>query len=80
MLLQKDALDAETASDVISEIEPRIVVPLHYDLPGIKAKLGTVDAFCKRLGSCQKEHMNRLKIQKKDLPADAMLVAVIERA
>lgn len=75
-----DVLDAETAADVISEVEPRIVVPMHYDIPGIKVKLGTLDAFCKHLGSCQRESMNRLKIQKKDLPVDAMLIAAVDRA
>lgn len=75
-----DVLDGAAASDLISEIEPRVIVPIHYDIPGLKKPLGTVDAFCKHLGSCQRESMNRLKIQKKDLPADTMLVAVIDRA
>jgi L-ascorbate metabolism protein UlaG (beta-lactamase superfamily) len=74
-----ERMDAKTASAVISEIEPRIVVPLYYDIPGIKEKLATVDAFCKQLGSCQRENANRLKIAKKDLPADNILVSVLER-
>lgn len=74
-----DGLSPSLAADVISEIEPRVVVPIHYSIPGIKTELGTVDAFCKHLGACQKEEMNRLKIQKKDLPVDTMMVAVLER-
>ncbi len=75
-----DYMDAKTASDVIGTIEPRIVVPLAYDIPGIKAKLGSVDAFCKQLGASDRQNMNRLKITKKDLPADTLVVAVLERA
>lgn len=74
-----DGMSPSLASDVISEVEPRVVVPIHYSIPGIKTELGTVDAFCKHLGACQKEDMNRLKIQKKDLPVDTMMVAVLER-
>lgn len=75
-----DGLSPTLAADLISEIEPRIVVPINYSIPGIKTELGTIDAFCKHLGACQKEEMNRLKIQKKDLPIDSMMVAVLERA
>jgi L-ascorbate metabolism protein UlaG (beta-lactamase superfamily) len=75
-----DYMDAKTAAEVIAEIEPRMVIPLSHDIPGIKAKLGHVDAFCKQLGSCQRQDANRLKISKKDLPADQLVVAVLERA
>lgn len=75
-----EAISGGDASDIISDIEPRVVVPIYYDLPGIKTKLGTVDAFCKQLGACERENMNRLKIQKKDLPPETMLVAVLDRA
>jgi L-ascorbate metabolism protein UlaG (beta-lactamase superfamily) len=75
-----ESISSGDASDIISEIEPRIVVPINYDLPGIKTKLGSVDTFCKQLGACERENMNRLKLQKKDLPPDSMLVAVLDRA
>jgi len=75
-----EAYDHEMASDVISIIEPRVVVPLNFAIPGIKAKLGSVDQFCKQLGVCTRENMTKLKLQKKDLPPEDMLVAVLERA
>ena len=73
-------MDAKMASEVIAEIEPRMVVPLAYDIPGIKTKLGSVDAFCKQLGASDRQNVNRLKIAKKDLPVDTLVVAVLERA
>ncbi|HWQ99990.1 MAG TPA: MBL fold metallo-hydrolase [Candidatus Methylomirabilis sp.] len=75
-----EGMDAKTAAHAISAIEPRIVVPLSYDIPGIKATLGSVDAFCKHLGACERLNANRLKIAKKDLPVDQIMVAVLERA
>jgi len=75
-----NVLDSKTAADTITTIEPRIVVPMYYDIPGIKEKLGSVDAFCKQLGVCKRQDSNKLKIVKKDLPPEDMLVAVLERA
>jgi L-ascorbate metabolism protein UlaG (beta-lactamase superfamily) len=74
-----DAYDPEMASDVISIIEPRVVVPLNFAIPGIKTQLGSVEQFCKHLGVCKREDMSKLKIQKKDLPPEDVLVAVLER-
>jgi L-ascorbate metabolism protein UlaG (beta-lactamase superfamily) len=75
-----DVMDSKIASETIAEIEPRMIVPLHFDLPGIKTPLGTVDAFCKALGVCKRQDANKLKITKKDLPAEDLLVTVLERA
>ena len=68
------------ALDVILIIELRVCPPLNFAIPGIKAKLGSVDQFCKQLGVCTRENMTKLKLQKKDLPPEDMLVAVLERA
>lgn len=74
-----DYFDAKTASKIMSQIEPRIVIPVHYHISGIKTKLGTVDQFCESLGVCKREDVNKLKISKKDLPAEDMHIMVIER-
>jgi len=75
-----EVMDSKLASEIISIIEPRIVVPLHYDLPGIKTKLSSVNDFCKSLGVCQRQDANKLKITRKDLPAEDMIITVLERA
>jgi L-ascorbate metabolism protein UlaG (beta-lactamase superfamily) len=74
-----DVLDAKTASKIMSQIEPRIVVPIHYHVAGIKTQLDTVDKFCGALGVCKRENVNKLKIAKKDLPVEDIIVTVIER-
>lgn len=75
-----DRISAKQAVATISAVEPRIVVPLYHHVDGVKQTLGTADAFCKELGACQRQDANRLKISKKDLPAEDLLVAVLERA
>lgn len=74
-----EVYDAKTASKIMSQVEPRIVIPVHYHISGIKTKLGTVDQFCSALGVCKREDVNKLKISKKDLPADDVLIMVVER-
>jgi L-ascorbate metabolism protein UlaG (beta-lactamase superfamily) len=75
-----DVLNSKLASEAISLIEPRVVVPLYHDIPGLKAPLEHVDQFCKALGVCKRQDSNKLKISKKDLPAEDLLVAVLERS
>ncbi len=74
-----DLISAKQAVEIIKVIEPRMVVPLAYHVEGIKHELGTVDSFCKEL-VCKRQDANKLKISKKDLPADDLIVAVLERA
>jgi L-ascorbate metabolism protein UlaG (beta-lactamase superfamily) len=71
-------LDAKKASQVISQIEPRIVIPMYYKIPGIKEKLDSVDSFCKEMGVKPSEKLEKLRMQKKDLPQDDMKVFVIQ--
>ncbi len=73
-------MDAKTAAEMITLIEPRMVIPIHYAIEGMKEELGTVDAFIKLLGATKRQDANKLKISKKDLPVDDMLVTVLERA
>lgn len=75
-----EVMDSKLASETISLIEPRMVIPLHYDIPGIKAKLTGVDSFCKSLGVCKRQDANKLKISKKELPTEDMIVMVLERS
>ncbi|MDO8584202.1 MAG: MBL fold metallo-hydrolase, partial [bacterium] len=75
-----DQLNAKLAAETIQAIEPRIVIPLNYHVDGVKEKLATVDAFCKELGVKNRRDENKLKIARKDLPADDLVVVVLERA
>ncbi len=73
-------MDAKLAGETVSLIEPRMVVPLHYDVPGLASPLGTVDAFCSTLGGCTRQDAPKLKVSRKDLPADTIVVSVLERS
>lgn len=74
----KTVLDAKKAVEVISQIEPRVIIPMHYNTPGLAfADFDGVDKFIREIGVQPREE-ERLKISKKDLPVDEMQVVVLK--
>ncbi|MBU0598159.1 MBL fold metallo-hydrolase [Patescibacteria group bacterium] len=63
-------IDGKKAAEVISQIEPRIVIPMHYKIPKLKEKINNEDLFCKEMGIKNDNVEQRLKITKKDLPVE----------
>ncbi len=72
----KYTLDAKGAVEVISQIEPRIVIPMHYKTPDLKMDIDSVDKFVKELG-LQPTYEEKLKISKKDLPSEDMELVIL---
>lgn len=75
-------IDAEKAVDIISEIEPSYVIPMHYQtekLTGVSQKLDTVDKFISEWGSDTVKKETKLKITSKgDLPEETQVVILSE--
>ncbi|MDO8505338.1 MAG: MBL fold metallo-hydrolase [bacterium] len=72
-------LDAKKAEELISELEPRLVIPMHYKIDGLKIKRDTIDSFLKAVGA-KSETIPKLKLSKRDLPVDEMRVVVLEKS
>lgn len=60
-------IDAETAAKLLNNVEPRIIIPMHYKIAGLKDKLDSVDVFMKEMGE-KAEPEDKFTIKKKDLP------------
>lgn len=73
-------LSPKAASEVISQVEPRVVIPMTHAIPNVKETLATSEEFCKALGSCRRETSNKYKVARKDLPEEDMLVMELARA
>jgi len=71
-------VDGTEASRIISQIEPRIVIPMHYRIPKLKIKLEKIDKFLEAMGIKSVEPQNKLLIKRKDLPAEEMKVIVLK--
>src|SRR3989344_8169479 len=70
-------LDAKGAAKIISQIEPRIVIPMHYSLPKLKVKIDGLEPFLKEMGQKSAESQPKLLIKKKDLTAEETKVVVL---
>lgn len=67
------------ASEVISLLEPRVVIPMHFAQQGSKAKLGPVEEFLKELGLKPGESVDQLRISRSSLPSDTEIVLLQSR-
>ncbi len=67
-------IDASKASEVISLIEPLLVIPMHYSTKVEKAKLDTVTKFLKEMGVAPMPPQPELKVTKSSLPEDTQVV------
>ncbi|MEY4723258.1 MAG: hypothetical protein RLZZ324_771 [Candidatus Parcubacteria bacterium] len=74
----EDVLTAKQAAAVVQQIEPRIIIPMHYKNGDVGADLATVEAFVKALGLPKPEVLPKLKLSKKDLPQDEMRLVLLD--
>ena len=76
-------IDWKLANAIISQIEPRIIIPMHYKISGVKGellKLDTVNKFCEERGVSSKEAVNKFSIKKKDLPQEGSETVIMKVA
>lgn len=73
------ALAPAQAAEVISLIEPSVVVPMHYKTGKEKIKLGQVTRFLTEMGVGKQEPLEALKISKSGL-SDQTQVVVLQPA
>jgi L-ascorbate metabolism protein UlaG (beta-lactamase superfamily) len=68
------ALNAAQAAEVISLIEPYIVIPIHYRLPDLAVNLEPIDKFLKEMGVTKAQTETTLKLSKTGLPEETQIV------
>ncbi len=74
-----DVLDAQAAADLVTRIEPRVVIPMHYKMKEIDLEAGDVAPFVKELGAKTIES-DKWKVTKKDLPQDETFIVLLSKA
>ena len=78
ILIPLTTLTPEKRTKIISQIEPRLIIPMDYKIPKCKAKLEGLDKFIKEMGGKTPEAQDKLIIKKKDLPQDKTEVAILK--
>ncbi len=69
-----NSLNASQASELVSMIEPKILIPMHYKIPSLKLELEDVDRFLKEMGVSEPKEENSLKISASNLPEETETV------
>lgn len=69
-------LNAAKAAEVISLIEPNIVVPMHYATPAAKVSLDSLNKFIKEMGLSKPEVQTSLKVTRTGLPEETKVVVL----
>lgn len=69
-------LNAAKAAEVISLIEPNIVVPMHYATPAAKVTLDSLNKFLKEMGLAKQEAQPSLKVTRSGLPDETRVVVL----
>lgn len=63
-------------SEVVSLLEPSIVVPMRYKIPGLDVSLGGLDRFLKQMGIGEIELQDELEVSRTSLPSEIEIVAL----
>ena len=71
-------MTAKDAKNWVDQIDPRIILPMHYKIPGLKLKIGDEKNFCKEIGTCPREKTARMVIKKKDLEGMERKIVLME--
>ena len=69
-------LNAAKAAEIVSLLEPNIVIPMHYFTPATKVPLERLDKFLKEMGMHEAETVPSLKVTKTNLPDETKLVVL----
>lgn len=69
-------ISAAIAAEVIRQIEPNIVIPMHYKTPEINRELDGVEVFLKEMGQGQIEPRPKLTVSKSNLPASTEIIVL----
>lgn len=72
------SLDAAHAAEVVRQVEPRTVVPMHYALPNLRKPLEPVDRFLREMGVADVEVQPRLSVQATTGDSETTRVAVLD--
>jgi len=72
-------IDSSAAQKIIGQIEPKLVIPMHYALPKLKIKLDDVSKFLKTMGKNSIVPQDKLTVKASTLPKEgAMEIAILQ--
>jgi L-ascorbate metabolism protein UlaG (beta-lactamase superfamily) len=75
----KNTINAAQAAEVISQVDPRIIIPMHYATAATEGKvegLDPVEKFCREMGVEVVEPQPKLAVTRGTLPAEPQIITL----
>jgi L-ascorbate metabolism protein UlaG (beta-lactamase superfamily) len=69
-------LNAAKAAEIVSLLEPNVVIPMHFNTPEVKVPLDRLDKFLKEMGLHEAESVPSLKVSKSSLPDETKVIVL----
>ena len=76
----KAMFSPKQAAGLVSQIEPKIIIPMAYKIPGLSLDLASLDDFLKEMGVEQTSPQEKLIISKDKLPLEKEVVVLNARS
>jgi L-ascorbate metabolism protein UlaG (beta-lactamase superfamily) len=73
-------LDGAKAAEVVRQVEPRYVVPMHFGHPALRTELAPVERFLKEMGVPESEAQTKLTVQASSAEAETKVVVLEPRS
>jgi len=70
-------INGKEAGKIISQIEPAMVIPMHYALPKVKAKLAPVSEFLGAMGKKGLQPQAKLTVKERDVTGEKEEVEIV---
>jgi L-ascorbate metabolism protein UlaG (beta-lactamase superfamily) len=74
-----NSINATQAAEIISQVEPRVVIPMHYHPEQSEGRPAQLDKFCREMGVEAVEPQPKFTITKSSLPATMQVVLLTPR-
>jgi L-ascorbate metabolism protein UlaG (beta-lactamase superfamily) len=71
-----DSIDAAKAVEMINLLEPRYIVPMHFELSALGTAGTPVEKFCHEIGQTSVTPQPKLSLTKTSLPAEPLVVVL----
>jgi L-ascorbate metabolism protein UlaG (beta-lactamase superfamily) len=74
----KFTIDGKVAAKIIKKLEPSLIIPMHFKVPGLKFDISDEKDFCSEMGNCPKEKVSKISLKKKDLANKNMEILLMK--
>jgi L-ascorbate metabolism protein UlaG (beta-lactamase superfamily) len=74
----KYTIGPDEAQHIINQIEPRIIIPMHYKIKGINLDIGKVDTFLKIMGATNVKAIDKLSVKAAEIKNEETKIIVFE--